>query len=399
MKTQRGFVSAAVLIAIVLGLIVIGGGAYFVKHQNPTSETSQNYPDISTTQHTQAQITNAPAVQQATNATQSAAQSQLARELALAAPQFIDPANPPSNLKKIAAAIATIVKSDAQSVTVSAVGKRYILVSVNRPTDKSVTPEIFDLVAQKIVGFIPGLYQFTVGKSQVYVSATDVCTYTLDQAACVPLQGAKLSGGEVYGDDNTMGAYFVPQDLSHTETSMTLTVLAWVNPYTNQAKLQKVRDVTLSLTGGSSNNGYHAINKVFAVDANHAYFIDAGDTQKTIMIEGVDVETFVSTGDYTAKDATHRYSITGKGFVWVTSLVTFSDTTAVSGRASLNVLFSTPFSQDRDAPTVSFGDGSPQAVMQCTRDGCSISHTYIDPGVYTASLSFPSSTIKVTVTQ
>jgi hypothetical protein len=33
MKNQRGFVSATVLIAIVLGLVVVGGGAYFVVHQ------------------------------------------------------------------------------------------------------------------------------------------------------------------------------------------------------------------------------------------------------------------------------------------------------------------------------------------------------------------------------
>src|SRR3989344_200202 len=46
MKTQRGFVSAAVLIAIVLGLIVVGGGAYYVMQpQSPSSTLSENNLD------------------------------------------------------------------------------------------------------------------------------------------------------------------------------------------------------------------------------------------------------------------------------------------------------------------------------------------------------------------
>lgn len=39
MKNQKGFVSAGILIAIVLGLIVVGGGAYFVMQQNSLSPT------------------------------------------------------------------------------------------------------------------------------------------------------------------------------------------------------------------------------------------------------------------------------------------------------------------------------------------------------------------------
>ena len=48
MKIDRGFVGVATLILIVLGLIVIGGGAYYVMHQNSASQTPQNYPNIST---------------------------------------------------------------------------------------------------------------------------------------------------------------------------------------------------------------------------------------------------------------------------------------------------------------------------------------------------------------
>jgi hypothetical protein len=53
MKNQKGFVSAAVLIAIVLGLIVLGGGAYYVVHQQSSSQaTTEIQPSNSTTETT-----------------------------------------------------------------------------------------------------------------------------------------------------------------------------------------------------------------------------------------------------------------------------------------------------------------------------------------------------------
>lgn len=58
MHNQRGFVSAAVLIAIVLGLIVVGGGAYYVvQQQAPTQTASENFDDLQqlTTSNNQAQ--------------------------------------------------------------------------------------------------------------------------------------------------------------------------------------------------------------------------------------------------------------------------------------------------------------------------------------------------------
>ena len=42
MQTQRGFVSAAILIAIALGLIVLGGGAYYVMQQSPSPTLTEN---------------------------------------------------------------------------------------------------------------------------------------------------------------------------------------------------------------------------------------------------------------------------------------------------------------------------------------------------------------------
>ena len=42
MQNQRGFVGVGVLIAIVLGVIVVGGGAYFVMHQQAPSQPSTN---------------------------------------------------------------------------------------------------------------------------------------------------------------------------------------------------------------------------------------------------------------------------------------------------------------------------------------------------------------------
>lgn len=54
MYIQRGFVTAGILIAIVLGLIIVGGGAYFVMQSNQT--VSENFGDSQQlpTQETQA---------------------------------------------------------------------------------------------------------------------------------------------------------------------------------------------------------------------------------------------------------------------------------------------------------------------------------------------------------
>lgn len=50
MHNQRGFVGVSVLIAIVLGLIVVGGGAYYVTHPQTSSqippETVSGNPDL-----------------------------------------------------------------------------------------------------------------------------------------------------------------------------------------------------------------------------------------------------------------------------------------------------------------------------------------------------------------
>ncbi len=54
-------------------------------------------------------------------------------------------------------------------------------------------------------------------------------------------------------------------------------------------------------------------------------------------------------------------------------------------RAPRTVVFSYPFSQDREAPLLSFGDGD-QARMSCTRSGCSATHVYTKEGTYEAEL-------------
>jgi hypothetical protein len=58
MKTQRGFASAVILIAIVLGLVVPGVGAYYVMQQSPSPTPSENnFVDLQTlpTTNTQTQ--------------------------------------------------------------------------------------------------------------------------------------------------------------------------------------------------------------------------------------------------------------------------------------------------------------------------------------------------------
>ncbi len=46
-KTKQGFVNVRILITIVLGLVIIGGGAYFIVRQQATSQNS-----LSNTQET-----------------------------------------------------------------------------------------------------------------------------------------------------------------------------------------------------------------------------------------------------------------------------------------------------------------------------------------------------------
>jgi len=67
MTPNKGFIGLGALIAIVLAVIVVGGGAYYVMHQNAAS-TQPTYPDISTTQQTSPQQTTNTSVQATTNA-------------------------------------------------------------------------------------------------------------------------------------------------------------------------------------------------------------------------------------------------------------------------------------------------------------------------------------------
>lgn len=255
---KKGFVAPLLLIIITLLLI---GSAIYVYQNNIKVETDS--PMASTT-------TQPTSIGQTSNQTQAlpektaepATQTQLAIDLSKVTPQFITRGSVlSSDLEKIRQDVKSILlpgeQNDSQvGIALNAVGKRYVVATVLRPTDAGSNPRIIDSVTLKSSNYIPGLFQFTVGKTAVYVSATDICTYMLDQSSCVPLQGAKLSGGEMYGDNEQAAGYFVPQDLTHTNTSMTIAVLAWTNPYTNQAKLQKVRDITLTLptsNAGSTN--------------------------------------------------------------------------------------------------------------------------------------------------
>ena len=48
----------------------------------------------------------------------------------------------------------------------------------------------------------------------------------------------------------------------------------------------------------------------------------------------------------------------------------------VSGSVPLSMTFSYPFSPDRKAPYINFGDGSESLPMSCTRSGCTLTHVY-----------------------
>lgn len=253
-KTQQGFVGLGALIAIVLGLVVVGMSVYYVMQQKhvPTSKPASF--NVATPQQKQQSVSDT-SVQATTTETPS--QSQLVMDLSRVTPQFIEykqNANVPKMLTPDLESVRQDIKSilgteDNPQVDVGliAVGKRYVVATEIRPSDGGSSLQIIDAATTKVINSIPGLYQFTVDKTKVYVSATDICTYTLDTPSCVPIPGAKLSNGEVYGDDGTLAGYFEPQDLIQTDTSMTIAVLALINSNTNQAHLEKVRDITLTL--------------------------------------------------------------------------------------------------------------------------------------------------------
>jgi len=67
MQSNKGFIGIGALIAIVLAVIMIGGSAYYIGHQNAAPTAQQNSPDISTTQQTQQQPTTHTTVQAKTN--------------------------------------------------------------------------------------------------------------------------------------------------------------------------------------------------------------------------------------------------------------------------------------------------------------------------------------------
>ncbi len=66
MKNQQGSVSTGILIAIILAIVVLGGGAYFVMQSNQSSQTASenNLDTLPTTQTTTQTPTKTPAQQQ-----------------------------------------------------------------------------------------------------------------------------------------------------------------------------------------------------------------------------------------------------------------------------------------------------------------------------------------------
>lgn len=65
MKNQKGFIGLPVLIAIILGIVILGGGAYLVTHQNATPKISLAPDQTNTAENTQT-TTNANVQDQAT---------------------------------------------------------------------------------------------------------------------------------------------------------------------------------------------------------------------------------------------------------------------------------------------------------------------------------------------
>jgi len=249
MHISRTTLIIGLVLAVLVGLVIFAGSGRYVGTTDVMPVQSQQ---------------DATAEQQA--------QAQLMADLTTITPQFVEYKQGADGkqilspeLEKIKNDVGAILigpgpydSSTGSDVLLNAVGKRYVEITITRPTGAGSSPQILDSATLKSQN-ISGLFQFVVGKTAVYVSATDICTYTLDQPSCIPLPGAKLFGNEVYGDAEMVAGYFEPLDLSHTNTSMTIAVLEWVpNPEqsspTNTVPskiLKKVRNVTLALTSSS----------------------------------------------------------------------------------------------------------------------------------------------------
>jgi len=75
-------------------------------------------------------------------------------------------------------------------------------------------------------------------------------------------------------------------------------------------------ETSKNIDAASNPTGYREINKAFGVDATHVYvFGGIGKSTTPTLLEDVDMSTFVSTGDYTAKDKNHTYGLNSRGYL------------------------------------------------------------------------------------
>jgi len=266
---NKGFATGWLVLVIVV-LAAIAAGTYFYIKQTHPSVTNNYLQQISSTTpsgKTSVKVAS-PSISAATTPTtvQLAAQQQLIADLSNVTPQFVSTTTGSDGTQILSSALQKIeydvvvvdnygsnpYTGGPTQINVYAIGKRYVAVSVPGPGDGAST-QILDSVTLKS-NYLSGPFQLQTNKVAVFVSPTDICTYKPDQALCIPLPGAKLTGKEVYGDDQNSGNYLAPQDATITDTSLTIAVLTWVmvpsdNPQVQppHPQLQKVREATYTL--------------------------------------------------------------------------------------------------------------------------------------------------------
>lgn len=225
MKTsQKGFIVP--LLLIIVAVLLAGGGAYFYTQKN-TSENPAPTGDVVLPQATSTTQTSNP---------QTKVASQLALDLANVTPQFIDEngygglqdGKPlpvfATTIKKDIAAIFTPTDnqgyhlySKAENIYLVAIGKRYVIFG-DKEAKEGYSGELFDSVTNTSLPMGPWASQiFHTDKFAVYVSPTNICTYTLDQPLCTILSDSKLTGSERYWDPPT-GEISIEE--THTNNSL-----------------------------------------------------------------------------------------------------------------------------------------------------------------------------------
>jgi len=185
MNFRKGFINPLWLV-VALVIIIGGGGVVYWYTQQPAPRSAVQQPII---------------LPIAEEAKIDAEEEQRAKEYNEAiAVQQTDPTIQAIR-KALIASTTDLQRQDYYKeveVATSTEGQRYVLFYLI--TYRTIGPpdSIFDKQTGQIIGSLPEGRDLEVVRGRVVISRQDICYYYIDQPACKPIPGARLSGNEVY---------------------------------------------------------------------------------------------------------------------------------------------------------------------------------------------------------